>query len=120
TPFFAHAAEASNMRRTASSDAAGTMRGFTNPGTPEPEVHLLSNGRYSVGISSAGGRYSRWNDLAVTRWLDDPTRDNYGTFIYLRDAETGDSWSTTHQPTLRRSRHYEAVFTEARAEFRRR
>jgi cellobiose phosphorylase len=119
-PFFPHAAEASMARRSAQNDAAGTMRVFTNPSTPVPEVHLLSNGRYSVCVSSAGGGYSRWKDLAVTRWREDPTRDNHGTFIYLRDAESGDFWSTSYQPTLRRSRHYEAVFTQARAEFRRR
>jgi cyclic beta-1,2-glucan synthetase len=55
------------------------------PGAPAPEVHLLSNGRYHVVISSAGGGYSRWRDLAVTRWREDATRDCWGTFLYLRD-----------------------------------
>ncbi|MCC6241049.1 MAG: cyclic beta 1-2 glucan synthetase [Phycisphaerales bacterium] len=119
-PFYPHAAEVGSGRRSAVSSAAGTMRVFTNPASAVPEVHLLSNGRYNVCVSSAGGGYSRWKDLAVTRWREDPTRDHHGTFIYLRDAETGDYWSTAHQPTLRRSRHYEAVFTQARAEFRRR
>ena len=59
-----------------------------------PEVHLLSNGRYHVVISSAGGGYSRWRDLAVTRWREDATRDCWGTFIYLRDVATGEFWST--------------------------
>jgi len=51
------------------------MRVCTNPTPPAPEVHLLSNGRYHVVISSAGGGYSRWRDLAVTRWREDATRD---------------------------------------------
>ncbi|MDD4018878.1 MAG: glucoamylase family protein, partial [Kiritimatiellae bacterium] len=96
------------------------MRIFTNPTPPAPEVHLLSNGRYHVAISSAGGGYSRWRDLAVTRWREDATRDCWGTFVYLRDLATGDFWSTAYQPTLRETKGYEAIFTQARAEFRQR
>ena len=65
------------------------MRMFTNPTPPVPDVHLLSNGSYHVAISSAGGGYSRWRDLAVTRWREDATRDCWGTFVYLRDPATG-------------------------------
>ena len=78
-------------------------RVFTTPQTPTPEVHLLSNGRYHVAVTAAGGGYSRWRDLAVTRWHEDPTRDCWGTFCYLRDVETGEFWSTAHQPTLKQA-----------------
>ena len=106
--------------RTLSGEGESVMRVFTNPTQPAPEVHLLSNGRYHVVISSAGGGYSRWRDLAVTRWREDATRDCWGTFVYLRDVATGYCWSTAHQPTLRATRGYEAIFTQARAEFRQR
>jgi len=106
--------------RTLSDEAESVMRVFTNPTMPAPEVHLLSNGRYHVVISSAGGGYSRWRDLAVTRWREDATRDCWGTFVYLRDVATGDFWSTAYQPTLRTTKGYEAIFTQARAEFRQR
>jgi cyclic beta-1,2-glucan synthetase len=96
------------------------MRVFTHPTSPAPEVHLLSNGRYHVVISSAGGGYSRWRDLAVTRWREDATRDCWGMFVYLRDVATGEFWSTAYQPTLRATQDYEAIFTQARAEFRQR
>jgi len=96
------------------------MRVLTNPTSRMPDVHLLSNGRYHVAISSAGGGYSRWRDLAVTRWREDPTRDCWGTFVYLRDVATGEFWSTAYQPTLRATKGYEAIFTQARAEFRQR
>ena len=96
------------------------MRLFTNSTTPAPEVHLLSNGRYHVVISSAGGGYSRWRELAVTRWREDGTRDCWGTFVYLRDVGTGEFWSAAHQPTLKPTKGYEAIFTQARAEFRHR
>ena len=96
------------------------VRVLGNPDTPAPEVQLLSNGRYHVMLTHAGGGYSRWNDLAVTRWREDVTRDHWGTFCYLRDVHSGSTWSTAHQPTLRRAEHYEAIFSEGRAEFRRR
>ncbi len=66
-------------------EAAAVQRVMTDPDTPLPEVHLLSNGNYHVMATQAGGGYSRWRDLAVTRWREDATCDNYGTFIYLRD-----------------------------------
>ena len=87
--------------------------------TPTPEVQLLSNGRYHVMLTNAGGGYSRWNDLALTRWREDSTCDHWGSFIYVRDVESGEFWSTTHQPTATVAQSYEAVFSEGRAEYRR-
>jgi cellobiose phosphorylase len=103
-----------------STDGKSDLRVFTNPSARTPDVHLLSNGRYHVAISSAGGGYSRWQDLAITRWREDATRDCWGTFIYLRDTATGEFWSTAFQPTLRATKNYEAIFTQGRAEFRHR
>ncbi|MCI0437429.1 MAG: cyclic beta 1-2 glucan synthetase, partial [Gemmatimonadetes bacterium] len=88
--------------------------------TPTPEIQLLSNGRYHVMVTNAGGGYSRWRDFAITRWREDSTCDNWGSFLYLRDVATGGLWSATHQPTLERADSYEAMFSEGRAEFRRR
>jgi len=88
--------------------------------TATPEVQLLSNGRYHVMLTNAGGGYSRWKDLGVTRWREDSTSDNWGTFIYLRDISSGEYWSAAHQPVLKRADSYEAMFSEGRAEYRRR
>jgi len=115
-----HAAEVSAAARPAAAEAGAIMRVFSDPNTAIPEVHLLSNGRYHVMATHAGGGYSRWRDLAVTRWREDATCDCWGTFIYLRDRDTGRYWSTAYQPTLRRADHYEAIFVQARAEYRRR
>ena len=117
-PVFPHAIEA-NATRSASAEEAGTMRVFTDPSSLVPEVHLLSNGDYHVAVTSAGGGYSRWRDLAVTRWREDSTRDCWGSFCFLRDLESGVLWSTAFHPTGQRAKHYEAIFTQARAEFRR-
>ncbi len=115
-----HAAEVSAPERPFTEDEGATMRVFTDPNAPLPEVHLLSNGRYHVMATHAGGGYSRWRDLAVTRWREDVTADAWGTFIYLRDRDTGHYWSSAYQPTLCKADHYEAIFVQARAEYRRR
>ncbi len=117
---YPHSSEVSAAARPPSAEADAIMRVFTDLNTPLPEVHLLSNGRYHVMATHTGGGYSRWQDLAVTRWREDATADNWGAFIYLRDRDTGRYWSTAYQPTLRKPEHYEAIFVKARAEYRRR
>ena len=47
-------------------------RRFTcSPHHAAPRTHLLSNGNYSVMLTAAGSGYSRWGDLAVTRWREE-------------------------------------------------
>ncbi len=96
------------------------LRLFSDALTPTPEVQLLSNGSYHVMVTQAGGGYSRYKDMAVTRWREDATRDDWGSFCYLRDMDSGEFWSTSFQPTGRKASDYQAIFTEGRAEFRRR
>lgn len=115
--FFTHTTELAELQG-ASNDVETPVRVFDSPDTPNPEVQLLSNGRYHVMVTNAGGGYSRWKDLAVTRWREDSTCDNWGTFCYIRDVASGTFWSTTHQPVGRPSSHFETVFSEERAEFR--
>ena len=90
-----HAAEVSAAARPPAAEAGAIMRVFTDPNTPIPEVHLLSNGRYHVMATHAGGGYSRWRDLAVTRWREDatsrllghiylPARQRHGTLLVNR------------------------------------
>jgi cellobiose phosphorylase len=117
--FYFHTAELSDIR-TISSGPGMPVRVLSSPDTPIPEVQLLSNGRYHVMVTNAGGGYSRCKDLAVTRWREDTTCDNWGTFCYIRDVTSGVFWSNAHQPTLKRAETYEAIFSEGRAEFRRR
>ncbi len=116
---FSHTAQLSDVHAALAAPEA-TIRVFSSPDTPTPQVQLLSNGRYHVMVTNAGGGYSRWKDLAVTRWREDGTRDNWGSFCYIRDVDSGELWSTAYQPTLKRPASYEAIFSEGRAEFRRR
>ncbi|HYM05438.1 MAG TPA: glucoamylase family protein [Terriglobales bacterium] len=117
TPFHSHTAEPPGFRAT-SNGPETPVRVFSDPNTPIPEVQLLSNGRYHVMITNAGGGYSRWKDIAVTRWREDSTCDNWGTFCYIRDVKSGEFWSTAYQPTLKQRKTYEAIFSEGRVEFR--
>ncbi len=114
-----HPAEISRISGALTAEGSN-LRIFTTPQTPGPEVHLLSNGRYHVAITAAGGGYSRWRDLAVTRWREDSTRDCWGTFCYIRDLNSGEFWSAAQQPTTMRPSSYEAIYSQGRAEFRRR
>jgi cyclic beta-1,2-glucan synthetase len=57
------------------------IRVFSSPDTPVPGVQLLSNGRYHVMVTNAGGGYSRWKDLAVTRWREDSHLRSLGQLL---------------------------------------
>ncbi|TAM88537.1 MAG: hypothetical protein EPN41_05580 [Candidimonas sp.] len=65
-----------------------------------PPVKLLSNGRYHVMVSASGGGYSRHEQNALTRWREDATRDCWGTFVYVRDCDSGVAWSPARQPVV--------------------
>jgi len=103
-----------------SHESNGIMRVINTPSTPAPEVQLLSNGRYHVMVTNAGGGYSRWKNISLTRWREDSTCDNYGSFCFISDLNNNKSWSASFQPSLAESDTYEAVFSQGRAEFRRR
>ena len=92
------------------------VRRLKSPHDSAPQTQLLSNGRYSVMVTAAGSGYSRWNDLAITRWRDDATRDDTGSFVLLRDVETGRVWSAGYQPCAGQPSSYDVSFTEDRAE----
>src|SRR5580765_4855363 len=83
-------------------------------------AQLLSNVRYAVALTTAGSGYSRWENMAVTRWREDATCDSWGSYIFLRDPLNGDVWSAAYQPTGIEPEFYEVAYSEDRADFRRR
>jgi cyclic beta-1,2-glucan synthetase len=117
TLFYAHTAD---IVEPQSSTTGAPMRIVNTPNSRIPEIQLLGNGRYQVMISNSGAGYSRWKDLAVTRWREDPTRDDRGIFCYIKDVGSGNFWSNTFEPTLRPARKYEVLFSSGHIEFRRR
>jgi cyclic beta-1,2-glucan synthetase len=118
SPFYPHASEVSSaIWRAGMLDRSESLRVIDDPNTPRPEVHLLSNGRYSVMVSGSGGGYSKWKEIAVTRWHGDPTRDNEGMFFYIRDLDSGEVWSAGYHPVLKDFETYQAIFRGSMAEF---
>ena len=99
---------------------APILRRFHSPHSSVPRTHLLSNGRYAVMLTAAGSGYSRWRDLAVTRWREDVTCDCWGAYVFLRDLGSGNVWSAGYQPSGVEPESYEVEFAEGRAEIVRR
>ena len=99
-------------------------RRFGSAVSATPVTHLLSNGRYAIMLTTAGSGSSRWGDLAVTRWREDPTLDDWGSYILLRDVDSRNSrgkvWSAGLQQIGPAPDEYEVAFGEDRAEFARR
>jgi cyclic beta-1,2-glucan synthetase len=97
-----------------------TMRRFDRFPPGPPHTHLLSNGRYTVMLTTAGGGYSRWREIAVTRWRNDATRDNWGSYLFLRDRLRGNTWSSAPHPNEANSHQIQIGFSEDRVDFMRR
>ncbi len=93
------------------------MRIIENPLSAPRATHLMSNGQYALMMTANGSGYSRWHDLAVTRFQPDATEDMQGTFIFLQDVESGYWWSATGEPTRHEQDELKTVFTEDKAEF---
>ncbi|WP_158856043.1 GH36-type glycosyl hydrolase domain-containing protein [Lunatibacter salilacus] len=116
TQFFAHTAELNIVPQAREENFS---RSIPTPHTALPEIQLLSNSRYVVMLTNAGGGYSRWKDMAVSRWREDTSLDNTGIFCYIKDISNGKFWSNTYQPTLQVPQSYEAIFSQGQVEFRR-
>ena len=71
-------------------------------------------------LTAAGSGYSRWRDMAITRWREDATCDDSGSYIFLRDMRSGAVWSAGYQPTVAEPDEYSIQFNEERAEIMRR
>ncbi|MHB8750294.1 MAG: GH36-type glycosyl hydrolase domain-containing protein [Aggregatilineales bacterium] len=87
--------------------------------TPVPQAHILSNGRYSTLITSAGSGYSFWQGTALTRWRPDTTLDSWGTWIYVQDQDSGAFWSAAYQPTAVVPENQRVQFSAHQVEFQR-
>ena len=70
-------------------------------------------------VTAAGSGYSTWRGMAVTRWREDATCDDWGSYIFLRDVGSGAVWAATYQPIGPEPDSYEISFNEDRAEFTR-
>lgn len=80
-------------------------------------THLLSNGRYTVALRANGAGVSRWRSFNVSRWRDDPLRDGYGTFFYVRDVGSPALCSLTALPAPGEHWRYRARFLADQVQF---
>ncbi len=87
--------------------------------SPIPQVHVLAQGDASLLITSAGGGYSQWREFALTRWHSDTTLDQWGTWIYVQDRESGALWSATCQPSGCSPENQDVMFYPHKVEFQR-
>ena len=86
-------AEEVKVAAAGTATAAPALRRLTASVRTAPIItHLLSNGRYAVMLTATGAGYSRWRDMAVTRWREDVSRDDWGSFIFLREVQSGKVW----------------------------
>ncbi len=89
---------------------------YTDPSLSTPRTQILSNGNYSVMMSTAGSGFSKCEERMVTRWKEDPTQDNWGQFIYIQSMESQKVWSAGFQPIDSKPKNYESHFSEDKIE----
>jgi cyclic beta-1,2-glucan synthetase len=94
-----------------------TLRRLYTPHSAAPQTHILSNERYAVMLSAAGSGYSRWGDIGITRLQEDATRDDSGSYVFVRNTASGAVWSAGFQPCGVEPDSYQVTFSEDRAEF---
>jgi cyclic beta-1,2-glucan synthetase len=68
-------------------------------------------------LTPTGEGFSRWRDLAITRWRPEATQAALGSFLFLRDTTSGEVWSAGVQPTRVGADRHQAVFCEHHAAF---
>jgi len=93
------------------------LRRYKTPHTVFPHTQYLSNGKYVVAVTNAGGGATTYDRLCITRSRRDATLDPGSHFIYLRDVRSGAVWSPTFHPTRRDAERYHAAFLPEVATF---
>ena len=93
-----------------------------NPRTAgQQPTQLLSNGCYSVVLRPNGAGVSRWHGhnstYNISRWRDDLLRDQYGSFIYVREDKDVQLSSITYHPAPHPDWQYKATFLADRVSY---
>ncbi|MFD3155786.1 GH36-type glycosyl hydrolase domain-containing protein [Haloimpatiens sp. FM7330] len=95
------------------------VRNYKTAKTTIPQIHLVSNGEYSLMISNSGSGYSKYKDMTIYRWREDVTLDNSGMFFYIKDASNNKYFSSTYEPCQTNEDRYEVTFSLDKAQFKR-
>src|SRR3954463_16177922 len=91
---------------TAYNPAPRRFQTMTPISSPAAGARLLSDERFTTLITPAGTGYAEAAGLALSRWQGDPVDDADGSFIYLRDLDSGEFWPVGTRPLAPR----DAVF----------
>ncbi|NUN10299.1 MAG: glycosyl transferase family 36 [Ignavibacteriaceae bacterium] len=88
--------------------------------TPKPWVNIITNGRYGMVISQAGGGFS-WLDHSefnrLNRWHQDLIKDDWGKYFYFSNNKTGEVWSPVWMPVKKDVSDYQCRFGHGYAVF---
>jgi cyclic beta-1,2-glucan synthetase len=93
------------VERAASTNDQPVVREVDTTTRTTPRVAMLGALPYTVMLNHNGSGYSRYESLAVTRWRADSTRDDLGQYCYVKDVDSGRTWSTSHQPVCAPTDH---------------
>ena len=88
-------------------------------GMNPPVVNYLSNGNYSLMITTDGDGFSKYEDRMLYRFRSD-IYANTGNYIYIKDMKQGKVWSAAYHPTRKTPDAYQVIFSPHQAEFKRR
>ena len=91
--------------RVASTNDQPVVREVDTATRTTPRVAMLGSLPYTVMLNHNGSGYSRFETLAVTRWRADSTRDDLGQYCYVKDVDSGRTWSASHQPVCAPTNH---------------
>ena len=95
------------------------MREYDSPNTEQPAVAVLGSHPFTTIITNSGGGQTRFGPIAVNRWRSDPTLDDHGQFVYVRDLTDKTTWSAAYQPTCAAPAMYRVRFDTEAAVFER-
>jgi cyclic beta-1,2-glucan synthetase len=97
-------------------DVSTSIRYVRSVNLPIPMTNHMSNGSYSVLLTSDGDGFSQRKDTMLYRWRPDIYADT-GFYIYIRDTGLNAYWSAAHHPTKVKADKYQVVFSPHQSEF---
>jgi cyclic beta-1,2-glucan synthetase len=66
-----------------------------SPASERSQAFALGNGRLTSLLTRGGGGGLLWQGLSLTRFQPDPSREQGGPWIFMRDEEDGHVWKAT-------------------------
>jgi len=109
-----------DVEPVAAPTARPVVREYQTADSQRPHVALLGHAPMTAMVTHAGSGYCRYDNLAVTRWSPDGTRDDTGIYCYVADLQRDHVWSSGHQPTGTIADTYHAHLATDRVTLRRR